>query len=248
MKLDATGKRKDKAPVSLDLDTFALSFTNEPDQLDITDSLIIDKSNSSIADIFSLPPEEIKFWGTAMMDTLVKKDKKDSYISSNGHILGRIEIEVPIEFRTNNLQFADTVDNFLSDDSDSDDSPVKPEDFEFLQVDITANNGFPLGVSVSMSLYDSLSQAVLNTVVATDLLEPAPVDNNGKASGISETKTTIEFTEDFFNSVDLADAIIFKFTISTTANGSEDVKIYSDYRIDFNASLVMKGDFNFTMD
>ena len=244
MKLDAIGKRQDKTPVSLDLDTFALSFTNEPEQPKITDLLLIDRSNSSIAELISLPPEEIKFSGTVMMDTLGIKDRKDSYLSSLGHILGRLEIEVPIEFRINNLQFSDTLDNFLSDDGESDDSPIKPEDFELIRADITANNGFPVGVSVSMSLYDSLSQTILSTVEAMDLLGPAPVDINGKASGVTETKTTIEFTEDFFNSIDQADNIIFKFTLNTTDNGSTDVKIYSDYRIDFSASLAVKADIN----
>ncbi len=34
--------------------------------------------------------------------------------------------------------------------------PVNPEDFEFLRIDITAENGFPLGVSLSIILYDSV--------------------------------------------------------------------------------------------
>ena len=38
------------------------------------------------------------------------------------------------------------------------DSPVKPENFEFLRVDFKAKNGFPLGVSLKMSLYDSITQ------------------------------------------------------------------------------------------
>ncbi len=44
-----------------------------------------------------------------------------------------------------------------------------------------------------------------------------------------------------------ADKIIFKFTMNTTDNGSKDVKIYSDYKIDFKASLVLKPDIKFDL-
>jgi hypothetical protein len=77
-------------------------------------------------------------------------------------------------------------------------------------------------------------------VNATDLLQPAPVDANGKATGVSSTKTQIEFTQEFFNSINKADRIIFIFNVNTTDGGTKDVKIYSDYRIDFKASLVVK--------
>jgi hypothetical protein len=62
---------------------------------------------------------------------------------------------------------------------------------------------------------------------------------------VAETSTRIEFTREFFSSITKADKIIFQFTLNTTSDGSQDVKIYSDYRIDFNAALVVKPDINF---
>jgi hypothetical protein len=153
-------------------------------------------------------------------------------------------VEIPLDFRMNNLQFTDTVDNFIKDDGSSNDNSVKPENFELLRINVTAKNGFPFGVSLKMSLYDSLTQTIKSTVNATDLLEPAPVDSNGKVSGTTETGTSIEFTKEFFSAAGKADKIIFQFTLNTTGSGSKDVKIYSDYRIDFNAALVVKPDIN----
>jgi hypothetical protein len=144
----------------------------------------------------------------------------------------------------NNLQFADTIDNFLKDKSTGNDNPLKPEDFQLLSINISAKNGFPLGVSMKMSLYNSSTKASISTVNANSILEPAPVDSNGKATGQTETSTSIEFTKEFFSSVNNADKVIFSFTLNSTGNGSQDVKIYSDYRINFNASLVVKPDIN----
>ena len=60
IKFDATGKRKDKQPVNLNLDPFALSFPTAP-VLDITDSLTIDKSNSSLKILSQCLPKRYIF-------------------------------------------------------------------------------------------------------------------------------------------------------------------------------------------
>jgi len=241
--LKAAGVRKAKT-VNLDLAPFILTVPQFPDQQNISDTYIADTTNSSLSELISLPPEKIYFSGTAMLNTLVKNSQYGNYAVSTGRIIGGLEVEIPLDFRMNNLQFTDTVDNFIKDDGSSNDNSVKPENFELLRIDVTAKNGFPFGVSLKMSLYDSLTQTIKSTVNATDLLEPAPVDSNGKVSGTTDTGTSIEFTKEFFSAAGKADKIIFQFTLNTTGSGSKDVKIYSDYRIDFNAALVVKPDIN----
>jgi hypothetical protein len=97
---------------------------------------------------------------------------------------------------------------------------------------------------MKMCLYNSSTNDTTSTVNAKDILKPATVDNNGKTTGVTETSTSIEFTKEFFKKVNTANKIIFWFTLNSTGNGSQDVKIYSDYRINFNASLVVKPDIN----
>ena len=122
---------------------------------------------------------------------------RNNYVFGNSRFLGSLEIEVPMEFSLNNIQFTDTVDNFLQSDKNNNDNPVKPENFKLLRVDINAKNGFPIGVSLKMSLYDSVTKTKKATVDATDLLKPASVDNNGKVSGATESNTSIEFKKRF---------------------------------------------------
>ena len=113
---------------------------------------------------------------------------------------------------------------------------------EFFRIDVDVNNGFPLGASLKISLLDSISHQVLSTLQANNLLDPAPVDNNGKVASFATSSASIPFTHEFFNSIDRSDKILFVFTMNTTENGTKDVKIYSDYRIDFTASFVLKPD------
>jgi hypothetical protein len=151
-----------------------------------------------------------------------------------------MEVEVPLEFRINNLQFTDTIDNFLTDDNNNDDESMGVDDFEMIRIDLDIKNGFPMGVSAAMSLYDPVSNQVKSTVTATDIIKPAPVGSNGKANGVTESKTSILISKEFFESINTSDEVIFRFSLNTTDNGSKNVKIYSDYRIDFRATLVVK--------
>lgn len=239
MTLNATGQRKTKI-VNLGLAPFTLASPVAPVNRDISASVAVDKSNSSLPELISLPPEKIRFSGSARLNPGVNNGLRDNYVFGDSRFLGSLEVEVPLDFRINNLQFTDTVDNFLKDTGSNNDNPLKPENFELLRVDITAKNGFPLGVSLKMSLYDSNTHVVKSTVDATGIIAPAPIDSNGKSTGVTETSTTVEFTKIFFSSVTKADKIIFQFTLNTTGNGTKDIKIYSDYRIDFNAALVVK--------
>jgi hypothetical protein len=239
--LNAQGKRKDQS-VNLNLAPFNLTRPNVPVQQEITTSYTIDKTNSNLQNLISLPPEVINFSGSAILTASAKNGQIDDYALGANHLMGSLEIDVPLELTINNLQFTDTVDNFLEDKGNGNNSPVKPEDFQFLRVNIAAKNGFPLGVSLKMSLYDSGTNAIKSTVDATGILEPATVDSNGKVTGVTESSTSIEFTSEFFGSVNKADKIIFRFTLNSTGNG--DIKIYSDYRINFTAALVVKPDIN----
>jgi hypothetical protein len=240
---NATGRRKDKT-VALNLSPFTLAIPNIPVQQEISSSYVIDKTNSNLQLLLSLPPEVIDFSGTAVLTTSVKSGQTGINALVPKHVTGSLEIEIPLDLTINNLQFTDTVNNFIKDNSNGKDNPVKPEDFQFLRVILSAKNGFPLGASVKMSLYDSSTHSVKNEVNASGILKPAPADSNGKATGVTETSTTIEFTNVFFSSVNSADKIIFTFTLYTAGAGSQEIKIYNDYRINFNAALVVKPDIN----
>jgi hypothetical protein len=235
--LIASGSREGKS-VNLILAPFPLTLPNIPVQQEITSTYIIDKSNSNLQNLISLPPEVINYSGNVTLRTSVKSGQDDNFVLGSNLLLGSLELEIPLELKVNNLQYTDTVDNFLK--SRGNDNPVNPEDFQFLRINISAKNGFPLGASLKMSLFNSSDSTIKSTVTADGILDPAPVDSNGKATGVAESSTTIEFTKEFFGLVNKADKIIFWFTLHSTGSVPQEVKIYSDYRISFNAALVVK--------
>jgi len=233
---NGTGIRKNKTNVNLGLATQTITPATFAAR-DVSAVITVDKTTSKIDSLISMPPEKIRFSGSAKMNPAGNTGLRDNYVFGTSRFLASLDVEVPLEFRMNNLQFVDTVDNFLKSSSGSS-SSFKAEDFKLLRIDITAQNGFPLGISLKMSLYDPATHSVKSTIDATDLLKAAPIDSNGKSNGSTETITHIEFTQAFFSSINTSDKIIFKFGLITSENGTKDVKIYSDNRLDYNAALV----------
>jgi hypothetical protein len=242
VKFNAEGKNKTNT-INLDRDTVTISSPNSLTVRDVASSFSVDKTNSHLADLISLPPSIISFSGSAIMNPLGRSStsERNNYIFGDSRFYSALEIELPLEFWINNLQFSDTVDNFLKiKDSQNNDS-FKPEDFDSLRLKISVNNGFPMGVSLQLMLYDSVSPGhVLRTINASDILKPASVGNDGRVTAGTESSTSIEFSKDFFNSIENSNKIIFVFTLKTSGNGTTDVKIYSDYSISFRASLIVK--------
>ncbi len=234
----ATGSRGSRS-VNLSLDPIMISYPQYPESRDISSVITIDRDNSDLPELISLPPGKVVFSGSAAMNPDGNTGARDNYVFGNSRFLASAEVEVPLEFRMNNLQFADTIDNFLKLDEDED-SPVKPENFKSLELLLTATNYFPLGVGVRMGLYDEDTRKVLSDIDASKLLEAAPVNQSGKSTGFRETKTTFEIDQDFFDAIKSSEKIIIWFTLNTSSSGTVDVKIYSDYKIGFKTSVVAK--------
>ena len=152
--LNVSGKRG-TTNVPLNLLPFTLTKPNIPVQQEITASYVIDKTNSNIVNLISLPPEIINYSGSAAMSITTKEGPGSDNLLGPNRLLGSLEVEVPLDLEINNLQFTDTVDNFIKSDNSQNDDPLKPENFQLLRINIDAKNGFPLGASLKMSLYDS---------------------------------------------------------------------------------------------
>lgn len=241
--LNAKGfyKTTESVDLALNPNPFPVKYPIAPANRDVEETFIISKANSNLPALISMPPDEIRYGGQAVMNPGGNDGSRNNYIFSNSRLLADMEIEVPVELRMSNLTFADTTDNFL-EDVFKEGSELNWQDFELFKLEFEMKNGFPLGVSLKISLRDSASGNIVSPIEAQDLFKPAPVDENGKAVGAASSSASLTFTQDFFNSSKSADKIIFEFTLNTTDNGTKDVKIYSDYRIDYKASLIMKPD------
>jgi len=134
-----------------------------------------------------------------------------------------------------------------NNDDDGGDAQSIAEYIESMSLILTVDNGFPLGISTSMVLYDTVAQENLYTLDFTDILEPASVDANGKVTTSKKSVTTMEIDNEFFSHIEEADKIIVEFTLNTTNSDDQDVKIYSDYAIGFTASVKATADLELSL-
>ncbi len=241
MRIDAeiTGIR-DVEEISLDRDPVDIDYPTSLDNREVESSFTIDKDNSSLPELVSMLPYEIEYYSSSMVNP--DGETMDNIIFGDSRFIADMEIEIPMEFRMANLQLSDTTENFLvSDDPEEDDLIDMLEEF---LIDLYVENGFPLGLSVMIELYDSAAMTVLESIDTGDLWSPAPVDANGRVTSPSTGSTQIEFTPAFIDAAKLADQIIFTFILNTTDNGTKDVKLYSDYRIVFSVGVKLKAGIN----
>jgi len=236
--LDATGKRNDQNS-GLNLDPFILSYPSYPSSY-TEDIFTIDRNNSSLPSLISMPPTSIIFSAGAKLNPAGNTGARDNYVYGDSRFVASLEAMVPIDLWMKNLQFADTLENFMKPDDDDD--GFSPEDIEYLRLDLTVTNGFPLGVSVKIVLHDSLTATDLYTLDVPGLTEAAPVNSAGRVTGNTGKVTQIVLEKSFFEAARNADKMIMVFTLNTTGSGSQSVKIYSDYSISFKAGVVVKPD------
>ncbi|MFH0841347.1 MAG: hypothetical protein V1903_01880 [Bacteroidota bacterium] len=235
--VDATGYRGDDV-VDLDLDPERLDYPAAPGERDKEGVFIIDNT-SNFEDLISMPPEQILFGGSAVMNPDGDTGSMDNYIFGNSRFLGNLEVEIPMEFSFD-ITLADTIDNpFL--DEDFKDSPVAPEDIDSVRILLDIENTFPLGILFSASLWESVKDSTRSTITDKIILDPAPVNTQGKTDPIHYT-TEISLTKEFWKYINTADKIIFTIKLVTTDN--EEVKIYSDYYLNYKAALFVKPNIN----
>lgn len=233
--------RNDSEEVSLDRGPIDIMGPTSADNRDISASFSIDKDNSELPELISMLPYEIEFFGGASINP-DGETAVDNILFGDSRFVAGIEVEVPLEFRINNLQLADTMDNFLVGDDEGEDEDSPLDNLSELKLRLYLENGFPLGASLNIELYDSLSGNVLETLSTGDLFTAANVDGNGRVTEPAIGTCEIEFTEDFLAAVNDADKIIVSFTLNTSNGGTTDVKIYSDYSILFKVAVVIKAD------
>ncbi len=251
LNIEAEGKREGEPPVQLGLAPFTISYPDYPSERDRSDVFIINRDNSSLPELISLPPGEMILGGSATLNPGGNSGARDNVIFGDSRITGNMEVTLPFDFYINNLTFADTLENFMKLDEDSDDE-ITPDDFDQIRLDLTVENGFPLGVTVRFIFYDSETDQQIHALSVpgdgTDIMifEPAPVNAEGRATGITEKLTRILIDREFFDASQQADSIIIEFTLNTTGSGSQSVKIYSDYSIGFKAAVAVKPNITIT--
>ena len=239
--LDATGQRKSQT-VDLNLNPFTIAYPVYPTERDKKATYTIDRNNSSLPALISLPPSIITFSGDATLNPQGNTGARNNCIFGDSRFIAAIEASLPADIRLRSLQFSDTLQNFLKPDNDNGDDGFKPSDLDYIRLDLTVENGFPLSLSVKLVLYDSIARQNLSVLEIPGIIEGAVVNANGVVTTPTSKTSQIVIEKSFLEASQQASHMIMEFTLNTSGTSTQSVKIYSDYSISFKAGVVVKTD------
>ncbi len=154
---------------SADHPGFAIEHPEEP-FFTASGEMVVNRETSEIVEFIALPPSEIGLEAGGSVNP-AGKTGTPNFLTSQSRMTMGMEMELPLEMQLTNLCLTDTIEiDFDPDDIDM---------IEKLVMDLDVTNKFPVGVSLELSLYDSITGLALHRFDDVVLLEAAGVDEDG---------------------------------------------------------------------
>jgi hypothetical protein len=185
-------------------------------------SLLLNSSNSNINNVLSNLPRFLIYKIEALSNPPPPATAMQNFIEDSSRFKVDVDISLPLEGRVNQLIFKDTI-------------PFKFQDVEELQslgLKVFLKNGFPIETKVQVYFADSLDNVLDSVLQDNILLASALVGSNGRVTNSTEKTTEILYPEEKIVRLKRVRKMYVKASINTFQNGSQNVKIYSDYRLD----------------
>ena len=191
-----------------------------------TSSLSIGSSNSNINQVLANLPRFLIYKINAQSNPPPPATQMQNFIEDSSRFKVDLDINIPLEGTLKNLIFQDTI-NFKF---------KEVEELQSLALKLSLTNGFPIESKVQVYFADSLGSLVDSLLEDNVVLASALVGSNGRVTAPTEKNTEINYPAEKISRLGRVRKIYVKATTSTLDNGSRNVKIYSDYRIDLKIS------------
>ncbi|MFY8109475.1 MAG: hypothetical protein ACOVO9_10805 [Bacteroidia bacterium] len=246
--LDVKGISGSGATQKLNGPPFTIPYPTSLNQGSVNGTFVYDKNNSDLPKLVSLPPKQVTFTGNAQLDTSGNFDRNNDFIKRGSSITVGFEMDLPFSLKTNDFTLSDTSDNpffevrpdgtlgnfLLGKDFDS-------NNVEFIDLIVKMDNGIPFDGSLYMFFADK-DGIIKDSVSTPRFIQAAIPDANGKTIKNTVSVNTIRLSGQNLAAMQRSNLskMIFKFQISTYANGSQIVKIYSDYKSKIGLSAKIK--------
>lgn len=189
--------------------------------------ILLDKDNSDLVVLLSLPPAQLNYSGEAITNTFGASS--GNFITDSSKIILGFEMDIPISIRTNSLDFQDTIDVDVEDDLG--------DDIQYADVKAIIINGFPLELDMSIVLINSLTNTELEIIDFGSSVASADVDGNGVVTSSTKSELSIRITQSTFSNLQLADKAYIVASASTFNDGQQAVKLYSTYKVAISIGL-----------
>lgn len=215
--LNMVGKTIAGQSVSLNAPAQILPFPTVPGQT-ASGSLSYNRNNSQLPQLLSLPPDTLTTGGLIVLNP--NGNQGANFIASSASIKIGMEADLPFELSASNIGFGDTSDFDAAETLNG----VLEAKLRFRNV-----NRFPFDMIMDITFLDSLDSPV--HTISAPLVLSGVVDANGRVVAPTNSVSELALTRAAMPSILRAKKMAIKLRMSTSNNGTQVVKIYTDYDI-----------------
>ena len=201
----------------------------------IEDTVVFDKTNTSIVSFLTLPKQSISYTGEVYINADTTANGRQNFISHLGAIEAGILVELPFYFTAQGIGLVDTLD--ISGITNAYDSTK----FQFIggELFIGSSSTLPLGVNVFFRFYDSMGTLVYSDQV--DLLESGVLDpQTGLVTGPSMHQSHLLLDQQRIQSLLLAEKVEIQAVLHTAFAGTVPVKLLTTAQLDLHVGLQLE--------
>jgi hypothetical protein len=206
-------------------------IAGELGQEKITD-IYMDESNSNIADIFNLQPTRLVYEVDGVSNAQL--DPNLIGFMTDQSVLGlQMRVELVLEGSAKNFGAEQTLDLNFDGFGSLDSANIESVEFK-----LVSENGTPVDINAQIYFRDEAGTDIdsLFDAGAKNILNAAPVNNHGIASGVTRTETFIPMTAARFDRIRTTKTAFMKAYFTTAQGGTIPVKLLAD-----NSSTVKLG-------
>ncbi len=232
LKLDITAKDDKNNSLPMNVDSMQLPFPTIAQKGQIkSQTFSINKTNSNIVNCLGMPANTFNIIGKAIMNPKGFVNYNNHIVSSGSIVVG-FDADIPMTFTAKDFTYIDTVENG--------ETLQGKTNFDFLELKIKTNNGFPLDGSLDLIFTDD-KYAKIDSLMNITLLTSGIPDANGRVITFSENMTTFLMKNSLLKKLDdqKCKYIMIRANFNTYNSGNVPVSIYTDSKLD--VSIAFRG-------
>lgn len=202
----------------------------------ITSSVELNKQNSNIKDLINLLPDSMYFDMQVLGNHRANPLDLNNFATGESGIAAVMDLEIPLHGMANNLTLETESDLNISDANISDD--VKEGGLNLI-----VENYFPFEADIQVYFYDNAKNIVDSLFLASDnsVIGAGIADQSGLVTTPTKAELGSYFNSNRMDQLKMkSTSAKIKFKLNTRPS-NQDVKVYSNYRIDFR----LVGDFKY---
>ncbi|MCT4673730.1 MAG: hypothetical protein N4A37_10875 [Prolixibacteraceae bacterium] len=180
-----------------------------------TGTYTLNKDNSNIVELFSLPPsKKITFGGRVVVNTntdgtpMEITPSNPNMITPTSGLSADLSMEVPLIFKASDISYTDTLEVSISDISSVDNAALY----------ISYENQIPLELDINLLPVNIEQNTIVGEPIAVEPFKSPKVDEPGRPISISKGIEKLSLTTSDLESLQKADALIMHIKANSSEN------------------------------